>query len=141
MTPEQQNIAIAQVCGWKRSEKWDYSLYGRVSKNPSQKVFNRVPAYEKDECTRRPEELPNYTGSLDDMHEAEKSLDVDQEGKYGDALIHQYVHLPENIVCGDKPTKRFPLNCWGYFTLAHLTAAQKAETFLKVLGLWEETLP
>jgi hypothetical protein len=56
------------------------------------------------------------------MHEAEKMLTRDQCGAYIDALVHlDSVWVSEYGAC------------------AFATAAQRAEAFLRTLGLWTDT--
>ena len=123
MTPEQQNAAIAKVCGWHKHDCND-DLCWKFGEDR----MGRTCSYY---------DLPSYTTDLNAMNEAEKMLNVNQEYTYGAALA-QLVRDPEDKAFGELP-EEWPFNGWGYFTLAHLTAAQKAETFLKVLGLWEDT--
>ena len=61
------------------------------------------------------EDLPNFLNDLNAMHEAEDALDSNQW-----EIWHRIV--------GDWTTNK-----------AHLTAAQRAEAFLRTLKLWEET--
>lgn len=59
MKPEEQRIAIAEWCGWKRRE-WAYVV-----------------------------QLPNYLNDLNAMHEAEKKLKTfEQTCRYRDALFN-----------------------------------------------------
>jgi len=105
MTPEQQRIKIAEICGWIPNPKphtakildWLHVPSGNTSYDP-----------------------PNYPEDLNAMHEAEKTIcgadfDTDEWKLY-------LVNLDRVI------NKR----------RAHATAAQRAEAFLKTLGLWEE---
>ena len=58
MTPEQQRIAIAEACGWKR----DDSLFTRSQgwRGPQGQWYSPLP--------------PDYLNDLNAMHEAEKVL-------------------------------------------------------------------
>lgn len=70
-----------------------------------------------DKCWYFTHQLPDYLSDLNAMHEAEKILNTNQAADYCELL--------RPIICG----------CW---RLVHATAAQRAEAFLKTLGLWEE---
>lgn len=61
--------------------------------------------------------IPDYLNDLNAMHEAEKILTKQQWEDYGDYL--------ERMID--------PVKGW-----LHATAAQRAEAFLKTLGLWED---
>lgn len=62
--------------------------------------------------------LPDYLADLNAMHEAEKALTDMQQGYYWD-------HLKDMTDEG--------------FGQLHATAPQRAEAFLRTLGLWQET--
>ncbi len=66
-------------------------------------------------------DLPDYFNDLNAMHEAEKVLQVFQRDKYTDYL------------CG-----LTPCDYDGWFSCAHATAAQRAESFGLTLNLWKE---
>jgi DNA-binding transcriptional regulator PaaX len=102
MKPEQQRIAIAEACGWRKMEA------------PKELGFG---ASAPDKCWYFTHQLPDYLSDLNAMHEAEKILNTNQAADYCELL--------RPIICG----------CW---RLVHATAAQRAEAFLKTLGLWEE---
>ena len=63
--------------------------------------------------------LPDYLNDLNAMHEAEKLLSNKEKEVYAVAL---------HDICGNVPF---------WFGIAHATAAQKAEAFLKACNLWE----
>ena len=112
MTPEQINRAIAQACGW-RSMPFDHWL------DPQGEVRGCFGAGDEQKF------LPNYHGDLNAMHEAEKVLMADWN------LMNAYQNheLPKFV----KSTN----SNW----LCRATAAQRAEAFLKTLGLWEKSKP
>lgn len=76
----------------------------------------------KDGCMNFP--YPNYCDDLNAMHKAEKHLSIDQEYNYGEELRR----ISENI--GPKGG-HFTPNGWGCYALAHLSAHQKAQAFIK----------
>ena len=66
MSPDKQNIAIAQACGIASKDHWG-------------------PLYKTEQGYAR--DCPDYLNDLNTMHEAEKSLDdVTQRGDYWDYL-------------------------------------------------------
>jgi len=84
-----------------------------------------VEAYKSDELWhlkghgyRLQRDMPDYLNDLGAMHEAEKVLCGKSD------LITDYIRLLNK---GD----------FGYRRLAFATAAQRAEAFLRALGLWE----
>jgi hypothetical protein len=89
MTPEAQRIAIAEVCGWTESS-----------------------------LNKHPQWIPDYTTSLDAMHEAETVLrrDNNHDG------------------CGTSA-----LDCYAQRISKCATASQRAEAFLRTFGKWVES--
>lgn len=123
MKPEEQRIAISEWCGWKRSERWDYSLYGTVNRGDTE-ASELSPAYEKDGILYRVENLPNYLTSLDDIHEAEMKLE--------EPGCSMYCRNLSKICC--------PIDCQQHlcgYTI-HATAAQRCEALLKTIGKWRD---
>ena len=60
--------------------------------------------------------IPDYLDDLNAMHEAEKVLDFNQLRDMEDSVSFQFAVYP-----------------------FHATASQRAEAFLRTLGLWTET--
>jgi hypothetical protein len=109
MTPEKQRIAIGEAHGWKCNAAFKEAFACWV--RPGNAEWQT-------------EWLPDYLSDLNQIHEAEKMLTEAQWGPY-------CVRLNEIVcACGNTQT------C-GYTIAA--TAAQRAEAFLRVLGLWKET--
>lgn len=110
MKPDQQRIAIAKACGWKhklnRSQRW-------ITSNPE----GEIKQYShKDIGKDWPKWcLPDYLTDLNAMHEAEKTLTDKQEYDY-QVLICRMFDIGFKSICAP--------------------AAQRAEAFLKTLGLW-----
>lgn len=78
MTPEQQQIAIAEACGWYDLVKQDVSLFGKHEPE-SQKTFEL--------------DVPDYLNDLNAMHEAEFYQRRQSElwwKSYSAALYHAY---------------------------------------------------
>lgn len=66
LTPEEINQRIAKICGWKYEQE--------KTTSPEGEVFFGDPV------------IPNYFGSLDAMHEAEKTLTDEQWMEYSNFL-------------------------------------------------------
>ena len=115
MTPAEQNIAIAEACGWKAENCWH--------------PCNCLDEYHS-EGHWLDSELPSYTTDLNAMHEAEKVL--------GDKWMPYARKLLEITTgCGDNMPLGF-LNGATLCSAVHATAAQRAEAFLKTIGKWKE---
>ena len=116
MTPEKQQIKIAEACGWNRfcSHKVDGQTvqYGHP---PNYTLKYETPLYD-------------YLNNLNAMHEAEISVfsDSGMQRDYSMSLIRvikEQSHLGKSF--------------FSDFDLAHATARQRAEAFLRTLGKWE----
>jgi hypothetical protein len=118
MTPDEQRIAIAKICGWtdirplQRLYAGDQDLWG-TKLIGGDKHRNR---------------LPDYLGDLNACHEMEKMLTYEQAEIFEDELCD--VAKSANDVLENPTPWRF---------VFHATAAQRAEAFLRTLGLWTET--
>jgi hypothetical protein len=111
MTDKQINAAIAEACGWtdiRNSGVWhNFALWGLPPQVKSLKETSSdyIPV---------PNFVPNYCADLNAMHEAEKTLTIEQ--------WHDYVDfMPSQWECA-----------------VHATARQRAKAFLRTLGKWEE---
>lgn len=103
---EAVNVAIAKACGWTdvyvaRLLVWRDQVVGRPPGMP----HHRQP-------------VPNYAESIDAMHEAEKTLDANQRGKYAQLLLEPQWMQSSRWDC------------------AHANAEKRAKAFLMVLNLW-----
>jgi len=115
MTPEAQQLAIAEACGWREAFPKHSDPHAETKRGGI-----LLPYYWVNEITHaRAEKLPDYLNDLNAIHEAEKLVDA----------IKYYEQL---YIC-DK-TGSFI----GYKHLWHATAAQRAEAFLRFLGKWQE---
>jgi hypothetical protein len=107
MSPDTQQVAIAEACGYKwpglrkKKDSIGWMLNGQY-----------IPR------------LPNYLHSLDAMHEAEKTLTD------ANSLIYH-----ANLLAVQRA--QFGLVTDREFQMIHATAAQRAEAFLRTLNLWE----
>ena len=112
MTPEKQRIAIAEACGWTKCR---LAINGAGAPERGKSPYG-VPPRRGYEVS-----LPNYTQNLNAMHEAEKVLwDTGKAMEFTNQLVGI---ADDHLMC-----------------LSHATAGQRAEAFLRVLGLWEEAL-
>jgi len=102
MKPELQRIAIAEACGWER-----------CSGGGSCGVW-KTPTGINPQNTNEFKILPDYLNDLNAMHDAENTLDKNQEAMYYDRL------------CAISGVMAY-----------RATAAQRAEAFLKTLNLWK----
>lgn len=129
MKPEAQRIAIAEASGWK-IENYGPSgyekLYWRL-RQPDGKV--RCADCTGEEWSRLQFALmvPNFTGSLDAMHEAEKTLlnEWSLSLSFSEHLQRMNVLTAENAAV-------HPIT-----SAIHATAPQRAEALLKALSLWK----
>jgi hypothetical protein len=125
MNENQQCIAIAEVCGavWQ-SDNFGNRMLVDVSKDSV--LFIDVHGGFKIG-------LPDYLNDLNAMREAEKVLTdrhrTDYEGKPG---------YPENLASVIGINYDSYDGIVDYFSLLHATASQRAEAFLKCLGLWKK---
>ena len=134
MKPEQQRITIAEACGWTFEKKPRCNM---LSKRPAWHIISpegkincgieiwHETRYGK-ESNYAPFEgelvnylnesgVPDYLNDLNAMHEAEKMLEADDNHAYG-------------CYCIDLQEE--------YGNTVHLTAAQRAEAFLRTIGKW-----
>lgn len=120
MSPEEQNIAIAEIRGWRKHE--------------SGLNFWHHPDECEDGACIHVDDIPNYTGDLNAMHEAEKVLTQEQKIKRVQELCKIIdrelggAEIEPSDVCS-------PIELTSLFLDA--TAAQRAEAFLKALGKWK----
>lgn len=119
------NIKIAEVLGWKWVE-------GHKVRSLSQSgAINSADGWlnpnDPDDVTCS-DELPNYAGDLNEMHEAEGTLTLSK-------LVLFASHL-ESILVRDRHDTSSESEVIA--SCIHATAIQRAEAFLKTLDLWEE---
>lgn len=113
LTQEQKRVLIATACGiylveedglWTaRGPRWHNYKVG-ISREHAERVA-----------------LPDYFGSLDAMHEAEKTL-TGYDPQAQDSAYGRYITELQRIT--------------GWWRTPSATAAQRAESFGRTLGLW-----
>jgi len=108
MNKEQIRIKIAEACGWTPTPE------GLYTKDPA----GLRPPF------RHPEHLPDYLNDLNAMHEAETVLTEKKVRSYA-FILAQVLDTSPTVDLDDQ------------FLNIHATAAQRAEAFLKTLGLWK----
>ena len=116
MTNEQINIAIAKACGWDFDpiECAEWGSRQRWCKSPHGKIVFRHG-------------IPDYLNDLNAMHEAEKVFAYEEAQQFEGELCG---------ICGSENLhKEYPLPF--EFAVAHATASQRAEAFLRTVGKWE----
>lgn len=150
MTKDQKRIAIAEACGWKKVSEGTVVVYTEMQKTQGAMAVCKTCNYAHkfglflDDAENCGHEwklwydqwflgdiwvpvggLPNFCGSLDAMHEAEK---VFEAMPYVDGWKEYFINLIKvtgNTYIDGK-------------LLITATAAQRAEAFLRTLNLWTE---
>ena len=112
MSDKQINIAIAEACGWKY-------------------VNNETHAPDGSFWWSKELEIPDYCNDLNAMHKIFLTLPTGSHITFGR-------HLQE--VCGEGLVgyvPSYPEDFARLTRIAHATAAQRAEAFLKTINKWE----
>ena len=118
MNEEAQRRAIAEACGWDFDplEAQEWGSRGTWCKSPdNDELWFHCHA-------------PDYPHDLNAMHEAEKVLEHSMRKLDYTAYLDELIGL----VCAN------PAHPSGYATAVDATARQRAEAFLRTLGLWVE---
>lgn len=105
MTDDEMRVKIAEACGVIECDEWSPFIAG------ASMIKNETCGHVK--CVPRGM-LPDYLNDLNAMHEAEKTLTVEQWISYWSFIESQ---LPKD----------------GSFSILHATARQRAEAFLAVI--------
>lgn len=108
MTPEAQQIAIAEACGYSRSTR-----------------AHDVGWKRSDGTCGGP---PDYLNDLDAMHKAEKVLTPEQQIAFAVKWLPCVLNISGRLV---RPKRE-------EFKFVSADAAQRAEAFLRTIGKWEE---
>jgi hypothetical protein len=122
MTPEAMRIAIAEACGWKQRKPvtTEYHKWAR----PGQSDFIWSDDF-----------IPDYLSDLNAIHEAEKVLI--EKGGMECASRYRFGEILFEMIGGSYGPDGENESSDSNFLLAHATAAQRAEAFLRTLNLWE----
>jgi hypothetical protein len=108
MSPDKQNIAIAQACGVVSKDHWGH-------------LYKTEQGYARD--------CPDYLNDLNAMHEAEKVLTPEYQPAKGESQWSDY--LGWLGFCGENKTREV-------YECVTASAAQRAEAFLRTVGKWED---
>lgn len=117
MTPEQQQIAIAEACGWTEIEikLSTFAFFGKTIN-----CYGRNPETGNYRC------LPLYHSNLNAIHDALAKLPRSLRGTFNDNLAKRVGGKMCEVANDDDML----------FQFATATAAQRAEAFLRTLNLW-----
>lgn len=119
MNEIEQRIVIAEACGWVRGSIHHTIEFGLIGTNPN--GIGRV-------------HVPDYLNDLNAMHEAEKTLE------HPEAYISRLLPLLNRDIRSATPSDN--LNYYGStkinFCVAHASARQRAEAFLRTIGKWKD---
>lgn len=113
MTPQEINVAIAEVCGWVKKREIEPGEW--VWLHPEYKTIRGQGC------------IPDYLNDLNAMHEAEKTLTPEQRDIYYDYLSDISAQYNQGVRVDD---------AWGTY---HATAPQRAEAFLRTVVKWIES--
>lgn len=116
MTEEEQQIAIAEACGWKLCRDDN-----KTWRTPEQAAQNReLLGTENGPWCFESSGPPDYLRDLNAMHEAEKVL-----GEIYSIESCEYDNWLRSTIGHDEKWRA--------------TAAQRAEAFLRTIGKWEDS--
>lgn len=137
MTPNEMDVAIAEHLGWRckftdctvspvteyafggmyvqSGGSYGWSENGRFSSRTGKALSQAAFAMEL--C-----HIPNYSGDLNAMHEAEESLTAKERAAYAEQLTHA-IRDQERVGFYHER-----------FVCIHLEASQRAEAFLRTVG-------
>lgn len=138
MKPEEQRVAIAEACGWKKIHEI-FANDGVRWATPNNKLVPVKIKLDKHQYNGwgKPESwandyydcwnssygnVPDYINDLNAIHEAENTLSEEQRLIYSEELYHTAIKCQKET------------GLWRYLSAS---AAQRAEAFLKTLNLWD----
>lgn len=127
MTEHDRRKAIAEACGWtdvRMSNPWE------LTDPPDDKIVlcGKLDSYLA--------AVPNYLEDLNAIAKAETILSLYEQHQYGETLA-RIMQTPDNSYSEILQRKFLP-GGWGYFLLATMTAAERAEAFLRIKGMWKD---
>jgi len=143
MNPEAQRIAIAEAREWTLCQPRPsiFSTPWISGMNPSPDKIDEIipcdgsPSRKPNEADYGFETLPDYLHDLNAMHEAWKHC-IEPKGLYTQILFANELLV---ICCPNADRlSREPYGDREYAITINATAAQRAEAFLRTLGLWSE---
>jgi hypothetical protein len=123
MTPQAQQIAIAEACGYAGCPRqWVYDCW---ETGCAAGVIEGTGRWEKDTS-----KLPDYLNDLNAMHEAEETSYIFKSWRD----TERWLNALEIAVIGRRAESRPDLAF-----VFRATAAQRAEAFLHTLNLWDDS--
>ena len=127
MNPEAQRIAIAEACGWKPDDDGDGT--GWKGSRIRQRLIGKKPTFEDGKVVSYliEQTVPDYLNDLNAMHEAEVIL-IGTEVQQAMFCYHLFRAIDPSMEGAGV----------GEFDKIHATTTQRAEAFLKTLGIWKE---
>lgn len=133
MTNDEQNIAIAQACGWESPNPKHFKA--SVPVNP---LWKHSPEWDgvRGSASSTPKRIPNYTEDLNAMREAEKGM---TNNDYGNYVLELRRIVDRDFKAG---IPRYPESRKHTYIDCHAesaSAAQRAEAFLRTLDLWQDS--
>lgn len=134
MKPEAQRIAIAKACGWKiepRPEWPAYPFSAHTVTTPTGEFLGTI----SDEAMFK--KLPDYLNDLNAMHEAEKIFGSVRNWTNYITQLSKIVWANYSLWELANETSQEAI-AYRLSQLAGATAEQRAEAFLKTLGLWKD---
>ncbi len=123
-TDEQLRVMVAEAMGWR----WGSNALGWIDVQ----IYGVPPGGEAHHWAM----FPNYPADLNACAEFEKAINPEQQYLYGNALA-DLVRKPELEAArrdGQDEDDQFPLNGFGHFHVATITARQRCLAYLKVKG-------
>lgn len=129
MTPEQQRVAIAEACGWTRSEQHDYDAWADYP--ATQDCRQRF--WTNEGRLREQRKLPDYVNDLNAMHDAVQRL-RQQVNQF------QWLHYQKNlfrVVWGRDALSDDRTSNAITWDVIEATAPQRSEAFLRTIGKWK----
>lgn len=120
MTAEEQRIAVAEWCGWKKIPI-PQKAYFDWSVEPEPKTY-------WEECEKT--QLPDYLNDLNAIHEATMHA-AEIEGTKFQALFQ--LRLQEVVERRRRDLNREQIGWW----MNNATAAQRCEALLRTIGKWK----
>ena len=118
MNQEKQRVAIAEACGWTHEEA--QRGFKTAKLNVDGKDYDRIS-----------DNLPDYLNDLNAMHNAEAQCEMHYDQKW----IETIVMVSHDVFRRDADRT----DGWDWVSMvSRLSAAQRAEAFLRTIGKWEE---
>ena len=124
MTEREINIIIADYCGWKRAEKYDYPAW---SDDPDPETWTQK-MWVRNGSLVEERQLPNYCQDLNAIHEAEKIILNDEDTWFAYAVKLGKITRDEAI-----PSLKGLIG-----VTSHATALQRSKAFVMILNKWRD---